>query len=138
MALQFVPKMGTIVLVDFDHGFLPPEMIKPRLSVVISPPIKARGKLLTVVPLSTTAPKPVMPYHFQVHIPFDLPQRWGKVPRWAKCDMVNAVSFARTSLLNLGKNQSGQRLYQTGVLAPDQLRQIQRCALAGLGLHLDT
>lgn len=81
MALQFAPKMGTMVLVDFDKGFMPPEMVKPRLAVVISPPIKARGKLLTVVPLSTTAPDKVMPYHCQIDISFELPPRWGNVAR---------------------------------------------------------
>ncbi len=134
MALQFAPKMGTIVLVDFDQGFVPPEMVKPRLAVVISPPIKARGRLLTIVPLSMTAPTVVMPYHCQVDIPFDLPPRWGNVPRWVKGDMINAVSFARASLLALNKEANGKRIYQTQVLAPDQLRQIQRCVLAGLGL----
>jgi mRNA interferase MazF len=134
MALQFAPKLGTIVLVDFDKGFMPPEMVKPRLAVVVSPPIRARGKLLTVVPLSTTAPQVLMPYHCQVDIPFDLPARWGNMTRWAKGDMINAVSFARTSLLSLGKDISGQRVYQTAVLPPSQLSQIQHCVLAALGL----
>lgn len=134
MALQFAPKMGTVVLVDFDQGFVPPEMIKPRLAVVMSPPIKARGKIVTVVPLSTTPPNLVMPYHCQVDIPFELPPRWGNASRWVKGDMINAVSFARVSLLTLGKDAKGKRIYQTQVLAPDQLRQIQRCVLAGLGL----
>ena len=134
MALQFAPKMGTIVLVDFDKGFMPPEMVKPRLAVVISPPIKARGKLLTVVPLSTTAPDKIMPYHCQIDIPFELPPRWGNVARWVKGDMINSVSFARTSLLGLGKDAQGQRVYQTNPLQAEQLALIQRCVLAGLGL----
>ncbi len=52
MALKFAPKMGTIILVNFDKGFVPPEMVKKRLAVVISPTIKERGKLVTVVPLT--------------------------------------------------------------------------------------
>jgi mRNA interferase MazF len=75
-----------------------------------------------------------MPYHCQLDIPFDLPMRWGKMARWVKGDMINAVSFARTSLLLLGKDSKGQRVLQTTVLPPSQLSQIQCCVLAGLGL----
>jgi uncharacterized protein YifN (PemK superfamily) len=59
LAIRFAPKPGTVVTVDFDQGFKVPEMVKRRLAVVISPVIKERGPLVTVVPLSTTAPDPV-------------------------------------------------------------------------------
>jgi mRNA interferase MazF len=84
VAIQYAVKQGTIVTVDFDQGFQAPEMVKRRLAIVISPPIKQRGKLLTVVPLSTTAPEPIMPYHCQINVPFALPAFWGNRPRWVK------------------------------------------------------
>jgi mRNA interferase MazF len=133
MALRFAPKMGTIVTVDFDQGFRPPEMVKRRLAVVISPIIKARGDLVTVVPLSTTAPTLIMPYHCEINIPFVLPAFWGNRPRWVKADMVNAVGFHRVDLLHLGKDASGKRLYQTEVLPSEILSRIRLCVLRGLG-----
>lgn len=92
--------MGTIILVNFDKGFVPPEMVKKRLAVVISPAIKERGKLVTVVPLSTSEPVTVMPYHFKFSIPFEVPAYWSSQECWVKGDMINAVSFDRCDLLH--------------------------------------
>lgn len=61
MAIREHPPLGTLLLCDFGSGFKPPEMVKRRLVVVISPRIKARPGLCTVVALSTTLPKPVWP-----------------------------------------------------------------------------
>ena len=58
---------------DYRQGFEPPEMVKRRLAVVVSKPIKARVGLCTIVPLSTTAPEPPMPYHYRLVLPFALP-----------------------------------------------------------------
>ena len=134
MALLFAPKIGTIVTVDFDQGFRAPEMVKCRLAVVISPPIKEWGKLVTVIPLSTTAPLPAMPYHCQVDIPFRLPPYWGNRLRWAKGDMVNAVGFHRVDLLLLGKDVNGRRQYQMATLSDEMLRRLHSCVLHSLGL----
>lgn len=134
MALKFAPKMGAIILVNLDKGFVPPKMVKKRLAVVISPAIKERGKRVTVVPLSTTAPAPVMPYHCRIRIPFALPHYWASQDRWVKGDMVNAVSFDRCDLLLLGKDGDGKRLYQTQTLSVELLRNIQSCVRHGLGL----
>jgi mRNA interferase MazF len=135
MALRYAPKMGTIVLVNFDKGFVPPEMVKRRLAAVVSPAIKERGRLLTVVPLSTTPPSKVMPYHCNISIPFALPPYWGARDRWVKGDMITSVSFDRCDLLILGKSPNGQRIYQIETLSPELLLKIQGCVLAGLGLR---
>ena len=134
MALQYHPKRGTIVCVDFDRGFKAPEMVKRRLCVIVSPPIKSRGHLCTVVPLSTTAPNPVEAYHYRLTIPFQLPPRWGAVERWVKADMVCAVGFHRVDLLSLGKDRSGQRRYQKNTLSKMHLAQIEDAMAVGLGL----
>ena len=78
LAIQYHPKRGTIVAANFDQGFRKPEMVKRRLCVVLSPPIRNRAGLCTVVPLSTTAPDPVMAYHYELDIPFQLPKYWGR------------------------------------------------------------
>lgn len=89
---------------------------------------------MTVVPLSTTVPVCVMPYHCEIRIPFELPAYWGDVPRWIKGDMVNAVGFHRVDLLHIGKDAHGKRVYQTEVLSRDLMTNIQGCILRSLGL----
>jgi hypothetical protein len=49
-----------------------------------------------------------MPYHCEIEIPFDLPDGWAR-KCWVKGDMVNAVGFHRTDLIQLGKNTAGKR-----------------------------
>ena len=59
MALKFHPKPGTILVCDFRQGFRAPEMIKRRPVVVVSPRLRNRTDLCTVVPLSTIEPRPI-------------------------------------------------------------------------------
>ncbi|WP_082631076.1 type II toxin-antitoxin system PemK/MazF family toxin [Roseovarius atlanticus] len=134
MGLKFHPKQGSVVRVGFDAAFKAPEMVKPRLCVVVSKPIKPRAGLCTVVPLSTTTPNQPMPYHCQLDIAFELPPRWGRKPRWVKGDMIYAAGFHRIDLLVLGKDGTGKRIYQTETIPLDDLRRIQRCILNGLAL----
>jgi mRNA interferase MazF len=134
MSILFHPLRGSIVTVSFDKGFKNPEMDKTRLAVVLSPAIKARVKLVTVVPLSLTAPENVLPFHKQIDIPFVIPQPWGNMPRWIKGDMINAVGFHRVDLLRLGKDGAGNRIYQTTVLDEKLFKIVRRCVLHGMGM----
>ena len=134
MAIISHPPQGSIVTVDYDKGFKVPEMVKRRLAVVLSPNIRARINLVTVVPLSLTAPENVLPFHKQIDIPFDLPQDWEKANRWIKGDMVNAVGFHRVDLLLLGKDTYGKRIYQFQALPEAMFNDVKRCVLHGLGL----
>lgn len=43
MPLSFAPQIGATARLDFGKGYMPPEMVRPRLAVVKWPPIKARG-----------------------------------------------------------------------------------------------
>lgn len=133
MSIEYHPARGSIVMVDYGKGFKIPEMDKPRLAVVLSPEIRARVKLVTVVPLSLTEPETILPFHKQIDIPFELP-KWGNQPRWIKGDMVNAVGFHRVSLLRFDKDQQGKRTYQTSVLDDDMFKVVKRCVLHGMGL----
>lgn len=134
MGLTYHPPQGTVVLVNFDQAFKEPEMVKPRLAVVLTQPMKARAGLCTVVPLSTSAPDRVMPYHAEIEIPFELPAYWGQMKRWVKGDMVYAAGFHRVSLLSLGKDKTGKRIYQQKTLPPEMFRQVQCCILHGLSM----
>lgn len=51
------PLRRSNVTVDYRADFMEPEMTKRRIAVVISPNIKNRIKLATVVPLSLTPPE---------------------------------------------------------------------------------
>lgn len=134
MPILYHPERGSIVTVDYEKGFKNPEMDKLRLAVVLSPAIKARVKLVTIVPLSLTEPETILPFHKQIDIPFHLPEPWGNMPRWIKGDMVNAVGFHRVELLRLGKSNAGVRIYQTAVLDEEMFNVVKRCVLHGLGM----
>ena len=134
MAIKYHPPTGSIVTVNFTHGFKPPEMVKRRLAVVISTRIKERAGLCTVIPLSTSPPRKIMPYHYLLEIPFALPPRWGNQPRWVKGDMINSLGFHRIDLLSLGKNVKGQRIYQKSRISAADLSAIKECVLASLGI----
>ena len=134
MPIREHPPQGCIVTVDYSQGFKEPEMVKTRLAVILSPKIKARVRLCTVVPLSLTEPCPVLPFHKEIEIPFALPSRWGQARRWLKGDMVNSVGFHRIDLLRLGKNMAGKRVYQTESLPVDIFKSVRKCVLHGMGL----
>lgn len=135
MALKYHPKRGTIVTANFDQGFKKPEMVKRRLCVVVSPPIKARRGLCTVVPLSTTPPNPEMAYHYELEIPFQLPAAWGHRTRWAKCDMICAVGWHRVDLLAMGKDRTGKRQYQMSTISNIHMAKIEDSIKAALGIQ---
>lgn len=138
MAISNHPPQGSVVTVNYNRGFIPPEMVKRRLAVVLSPDIRSRVNLVTVVPLSLTPPDKIMPFHKQINIPFELPPKWGQKHRWIKGDMVNAVGFHRVDFLRLGKTDEGKRKYQYSALPDEILKLVRRCVLHGMGLSVLT
>jgi len=133
MGIQFHPEQGTILVCDFN-GFVPPEMIKRRPVVVMSPRLRKRDGLCTVVPLSTTPPKEIAPYHFKLHVTPVLPAPYNADFHWVKADMVYTVAFDRLYLPFSGKDPSGKRVYDIRVIDKADLLKIQQCMLHGLGL----
>jgi mRNA interferase MazF len=127
------PAPGTIVRVDLNEGFRPPEMCKRRPAIVLSPPIPGRQSLCTIVPLSTSEPRIRLAHHMQVHFDPPFPAPYDKSSMWVKGDIVLTVAFHRLRLLYSGKD-SGQRVYDVRVLAPDVLAKVRDCVRAGLGL----
>lgn len=123
-----------MVLVHFDKAFREPEMVKSRPCIVVSKRIKHRPNLVTVVPLSTTRPDPVMPYHCEIAMDMELPKRWSATTCWVKGDMIYALGFDRADLFHLGRGPDGRRVYQTQTVSRDTLAKAQRCILAELGL----
>ena len=92
--LNFHPKKGTVVCCDFSKGFQPPEMVKVRPVVIITPQLPGRPKLCTIVPLSTVKPNPQQLYHHKMSNN-SLPPKLQKADCWAKCDMLYTVCLQR-------------------------------------------
>ncbi|MFH1159257.1 MAG: type II toxin-antitoxin system PemK/MazF family toxin [Pseudomonadota bacterium] len=118
MSISAHVEKGALLWCDFNSGFKEPEMIKRRLVVAISPKIKARPNLCTVVALSTTPPDPIMPYHAQIDIHPPLPKRLQSNGVWVKGDMVYAVGFHRLELIRT-RGKYGERAYYFNRLTSD-------------------
>jgi uncharacterized protein YifN (PemK superfamily) len=134
MAISEHPAPGALLICDFSPGFREPEMVKRRPVVVISPKIRARAGLCTVVALSTTTPYPMMPYHCEITPLPPLPAPWLSGPMWVKGDMVAAVGFHRLDFFRYAKDRTGRRVYRYDPLPPEDFRRVRRCVLAALGL----
>lgn len=135
MPIHEHPEKGSILLCDFTNGFKNPEMDKLRPVIVLSPKIKARPHLCTVVSLSTTAPDKEMPYHAQIDINPPLPKKYDSKGLWIKGDMVNAVGFHRLDFIRIGKDLTGKRIYYYKTISEEQLKLVKACVLRGMGLQ---
>jgi mRNA interferase MazF len=101
MPIQFHPKPGTVLICDYETGFIQPEMVKKRRVIVVSSYQSNKHGLCTVVPLSTTAPNPIRPFHYCIpkgtysflHTEKDC---------WVKSDMISRVGFGRLDRLRVG------------------------------------
>lgn len=125
ITLKFQPKRMAILICDF-RGFVEPEMIKMR-PVVVLRAHKRNGKLVTIVPLSTTRPTHLEDFH--VELPFcPLPGVLSSTRVWAKCDMIYTVSIDR-----LAKYRFQSESFSLSV-GGQEFSAIERGVLSGLGL----
>lgn len=142
MTINFRPDSGVILVCNFDTGFQPPEMVKCRPVVVISPQ-RRNDQTCIVVPLSSTAPDAPMDWHHQLEahsLPSGL-RKGGAI--WAKCDMVTSVANWRLDRVKDGRDGSGKRLYVAQRVTLADLIAIRKGVLVALGLgglreHLTT
>lgn len=138
MPIEYHPVPGSVVLCDFRKGFREPEMVKRRPAVVLSPNIRARGKLCTVVALSTTKPNFPQSFHCEIELENPLPDPWNAEKHWVKGDMIYAIGFHRIELFRDGRDENGKRIYSQKPLSNEHIKQIKRCVLNGLGMQLLT
>lgn len=134
MAITYHPKAGAILVCDYQTGFRAPEMVKRRCCVVITPRLRRRGGLCTVVPLSTTPPKPAEDYHYELQLEEELPRPWEGPSKWAKCDMLATVGYERLSPIGVGRQADGRRRYIYPHVTREQLKEIRRAVLCALAL----
>ncbi|MCW5697094.1 MAG: type II toxin-antitoxin system PemK/MazF family toxin [Bauldia sp.] len=137
MPLTFHPRQGTVLLCAYEPGFKEPEMVKRRPVVVVTPRLRSRDGLCTVVPLSTTEPRKVEAYHHKIVFDPPLPKPWNSPECWVKADMLATVAFHRLHLIGIGRGPHGKRKYLQLVIPRADLKAIQACILEALHLgHL--
>lgn len=86
MAIQFSVVPRTILLCDYSKGgFVPPEMVKRRPAIVLSPRLPHRDNLHAVVPMSGTPPEQDVPYVVQIELANALPEPFAETTWWVKC-----------------------------------------------------
>lgn len=129
MPLTFHPSRGAIVICDYSTGFQPPEMVKVRPVVVISPRRRST-QLAIVVPISSVAPCPIEPWHCQLPIGAYPPARG---PMWVKADMIATVALTRLDRVKV-KGLDGMRTYQVYHLDAVALAAIDAAVKAAIGL----
>ena len=134
MPIKDHPAPGTILICNFDGTFKEPEMVKARCVIVLSPQIRKRAKLCTVVCLSSTTPDHEQQYHCQIDIHPALPEPWSSNGVWVKGDMVYSIGFHRLDLIRTGKQPDGTRIYRFDTISAEQMKQVKCCVLRGLGL----
>jgi mRNA interferase MazF len=136
LALTYHPDPATIVICDF-RGYIEPEMIKRRPAIVLSPRMRTREGVCTIVPLSTSRPKTVCAHHCQLIFDPPLPEPYDAGKMWVKADMVCAVAFARLDLPLAGREPGGKRIYDIRHISADDFTLVKECVLNGIGLgHL--
>jgi uncharacterized protein YifN (PemK superfamily) len=124
MPLKFQPKIGSVVMCDFE-GYVVPEMIKVRTVVVLAKH-PDNSQIVTVVPLSTTEPIPHKAYHHRIE---NNPLPGKTEVCWAKCDMVATVSLTR-----LDRFKTKQRTWVVPKLNETDFDEIKKCVKSALGL----
>jgi len=139
LPITFHPRAGLILQCDFSNGFKEPEMIKKRPVIVLTPPMKGRNDLTTVVCLSSVEPSNIMPYHYLLpKASMPMTGHFQKGETWVKGDMIYSVGHHRLEAIRTGKDYDGKRQYFNRVLGRDQMAEIYKCVLHGLNLgHLE-
>ncbi len=135
MAINYPVSPGTIVLCNYDTGFSPPEMVKRRPVVVVSPRLKGRDGLCTVVPLSTTPPKVVVPYVCKIVLETPLSEKFSELVLWAKADMLSTVGYCRLDLFRTDRDRvERRRRYYMVKISEDELQSVRDSILYALGI----
>ena len=127
MPLQYFPRAGQVLMCDFK-GFEPPEMVKPRPVIIISPKLPSRSQIATVVPISTTAPNKETLYAIRLSKNYH-PKEEDDYPCWAKCDMVMNLCVDRLDGFKIGR-----RKWANPRCTGEDLQAVKLGVIHGLGM----
>jgi len=83
--------------------------------------MKARYELVTIVPLSTTMPNKIMPYHY--YLPFNkpLPFPYNAPGMWVKGDMIYTFHFSRFNV-PFSKDENGSKILDLRTVNAERIR----------------
>ena len=128
MGLKFQPQVRSVLMCDF-RGLIVPEIVKIRPVIVVARN-RYNNQLVTVVPISTTAPTFVRECHHNLS-ENPLPGN-EHISCWAKCDMVMTVSLARLDRI---KTRSWEgRSYVVPQITEEEFERVKRAILHGMGM----
>lgn len=107
MSIHHNPTPGDLLQCDFTMcaNPRPPEIDKARPVIVIARPTNG---LCIVVPLSTSQPRDVMPWHYEMDHTLWPPNLQNRC--WAKCDIILTVADWRLDRF-YRRDQYGRRKY---------------------------
>lgn len=135
MGISYPVGPGAILRCDYSRGgFQPPEMVKARPAIVISPRLPHRNGLCTVVPLSGDTNDHPSAWDVRIEFAEPLPHPFTYSVAWAKCDMLATVSFNRLDLFRTDRDQYGKRKYLHPKVSSEILAQVRTGVLFALGL----
>ncbi|MFA6920745.1 MAG: type II toxin-antitoxin system PemK/MazF family toxin [Gallionella sp.] len=117
MTVLFHPNPGTILLCDYD-GFEVPEMVKPRPVLIVSPRSR-HNDLFTIVPVSTTPPTTVLPWHHKIILPTALSPKWPELEIWIKGDMLNTFARSKFDRFHARLPNGGRKYYDRRISDAD-------------------
>ena len=103
-------------------------MCKVRPIIVVSPRLPHRSEIVTVVPISTTAPNHKLPFVVKLSKNYH-PGEADDFPCWAKCDMVMNIARWRLDGFKVGR-----RRWETPQATGDDLEAVKRGVIHGLGM----
>ena len=136
MGIKYPVGIGTILLCDYARGgFQPPEMVKRRPAIVISPRLPHRDGLCTVVPVSSDRPNHEVDYVVRLEFNPPLPEPFSYRVAWAKCDMLATVGFERLDLFHTARDQTGKRRYLHPKLTDTDLEPVKAGVLNAIGFR---
>ena len=143
MAVRYPPDTSDILVCHFVQaqegslrGSVVPEMVKTRPVAVVSAPGYAGYDRCIVVCLSTTAPRRLKPWHYEITWETLLPSPYDRSAIcWALGDQIYTVSYKRLSLFSGGKDSQGKRLYLKRSLSPEQMVGVRSAIRAALFLE---
>jgi mRNA interferase MazF len=135
MGIKHPVGVGTVLLCNYDRGgFQPPEMVKRRPAIVISPRLPYRDGLCTVVPISSEPNERESDYVIRLEFTPPLPTPFSYRVAWVKCDMLATVGFERLDLFRTERNQYGQRKYLHPKIPEADLGRVRNGVLFALGM----
>lgn len=135
--MKFKPSRGRILMVNFEMGGrIPPEMTKPGRPCVVmqNNSIRGTGRML-VVPLTTSEPDTIYPFHHQMdHRSFRGSPLEATQPCWAIADCTTLVSYDRCKDPYIVEKYTGKRRPQKITAIKADIDAIEKCLLWALAI----